>query len=266
MWAYVGAVLGGAVSVAANVAHSYVPPADAPYEWAPRDGAILGAVFWPVGMFIAIEILAKVGWPTGWRYAIVRFGGLLPVAVVAAVVSYRHLSGLLAFYGEDSLTIIIGPLAVDGLMVMATGALIATGRPTTTPRTSTPDTGPEQPAQPGDDAPLATSPARVMVPFTMWPGAVALPGPDVDDDADEDDDEAADDVADDATPAGRRRAATRARITRVRASHPDATQTEVARRAGCSARTVTRHWRATEPATTTDTGRVNGAPAPATTT
>ena len=29
-WAYVGAVLGGAVSVAANVAHSYVPPDGAP--------------------------------------------------------------------------------------------------------------------------------------------------------------------------------------------------------------------------------------------
>lgn len=26
VWAYVGAVLGGTVSIAANVAHSYVPP------------------------------------------------------------------------------------------------------------------------------------------------------------------------------------------------------------------------------------------------
>jgi hypothetical protein len=29
-WAYVGAVLGGSVSIAANVAHSYVPPTGAP--------------------------------------------------------------------------------------------------------------------------------------------------------------------------------------------------------------------------------------------
>src|SRR5690606_65095 len=50
------------------------------------------------------------------------------VASVAAVVSYRHLSGLLSHYGEDPLTVAIGPLAVDGLMVVATGALLATGR------------------------------------------------------------------------------------------------------------------------------------------
>jgi hypothetical protein len=30
------------------------------------------------------------------------------------MVSYRHLSGLLAFYGEDPLTVLIGPLAADG--------------------------------------------------------------------------------------------------------------------------------------------------------
>ena len=42
------------------------------------------------------------------------------------MVSYRHLSGLLAFYGEDGITSTVGPLAVDGLMVMATGALLAT--------------------------------------------------------------------------------------------------------------------------------------------
>ncbi|HEV2087375.1 MAG TPA: hypothetical protein VGR21_03575 [Cryptosporangiaceae bacterium] len=126
-WAYTGAILGGAVSIAANVAHSYVPPELAPAGWMPETGAVFGAVFWPVALFVAIEILARVGWPSGRRWVAVRYLGLLPVAVVAAVVSYRHLSGLLAFYGEDPLTVAIGPLAVDGLMVMATGALIATG-------------------------------------------------------------------------------------------------------------------------------------------
>jgi hypothetical protein len=127
-WAYVGGLLGGAVSIAANVAHSYVPPTDAPADWHPHAGAVVGAVFWPVALFVAIEILARVAWPAGRRWVVLRFGGLLPVAAVAAVVSYRHLSGLLTFYGEDGLTVVIGPLAVDGLMVMATGALIATSR------------------------------------------------------------------------------------------------------------------------------------------
>jgi len=127
-WAYTGAILGGVVSIAANVAHSYVPPEGGTQGWSPQPGAVIGAVFWPLALFVAIEILAKVAWPLGRRWVLLRFLGLLPVALVAAVVSYRHLSGLLAYYGEDGLTVALGPLAVDGLMVMATGALIAVGR------------------------------------------------------------------------------------------------------------------------------------------
>ena len=133
-WAYLGAALGGVVSVAANVAHSYVPPATLPAgttpdEWTPELGAVLSAVIWPVFLFVAIEILVRIPWPDGTRWRVVRFGGLLPVALVAAVVSYRHMSGLLAHYAEDGLIVAIGPLAVDGLMVMAAGALVATARP-----------------------------------------------------------------------------------------------------------------------------------------
>jgi hypothetical protein len=76
---------------------------------------------------VAIEILARIGWPTGLRWKLLRFLGLLPVALVAGIVSYRHMSGLLHYYGEDRLVAAIGPIAVDGLMVMATGALLATG-------------------------------------------------------------------------------------------------------------------------------------------
>lgn len=134
-WAYAGALLGGIVSVAANVAHSYVPPAGAHAGWKPDSGAVVGAVFWPVAVFVAVEILARVAWPRGGWWTTLRFLGLLPVAIVAAIVSYRHLSGLLTHYSEDGVTSIIGPLAVDGLMVMATGALIATGarRPASEP-------------------------------------------------------------------------------------------------------------------------------------
>src|SRR5213079_1266501 len=124
-WAYTGIALGGTVSIAANVAHSFVPPPEAAPGWHPHLGAIIGAIVWPVFLFLAIEILVANQWPAGIRYWLLRFGGLLPVAAVAAIVSYRHLSGLLAFYGEDRLVLTIGPLAVDGLMAMATGALYA---------------------------------------------------------------------------------------------------------------------------------------------
>jgi hypothetical protein len=133
-WAYTGAILGGLVSVAANVAHSFIPPHGAPAGWHPEPGAVVGAIVWPVFLFIAVEILARVAWPSGHTWRLIRWGGLLPVALVAAFVSYRHLSGLLAHYGEEPLVQHLGPLAVDGLMVMATGALIATG--THHPRTT----------------------------------------------------------------------------------------------------------------------------------
>jgi hypothetical protein len=125
-WAYGGATLGGLVSVAANVAHSYVPPVAADADWSPQPGAVIGAVFWPVALLVAVEILARVAWPADRLWLALRWAGVGPVALVAAVVSYRHLSGLLAFYREDAMTARLGPLAVDGLMLVATGALIAT--------------------------------------------------------------------------------------------------------------------------------------------
>ncbi|GAA1626744.1 DUF2637 domain-containing protein [Actinoplanes couchii] len=134
-WAYTGAFLGGAVSIAANVAHSFIPPKEVanPAGWSPELGAVVGAVVWPVFLFVAVEILARVAWPTTLVWQIVRWGGILPVAFVAALVSYRHLSGLLGHYGEEPIVTILGPLAVDGLMVMATGAILATGNHRTTP-------------------------------------------------------------------------------------------------------------------------------------
>ena len=134
-WAYTGAISGGVVSIAANIAHSFIPPHGSPPTWAPEPGAVIGAIVWPVFLYIAVEILANVIWPAGLGWQILRWAGLLPVAVLAAFVSYRHLSGLLAHYGEEPIVYYAGPLAVDGLMVMATGALIATGRRRTQPST-----------------------------------------------------------------------------------------------------------------------------------
>jgi hypothetical protein len=87
-------------------------------------------VFWPVALFVVVEIVARTDWPAGRRWVALRWAGLLPVALVAAVVSYRHLSGLLAHYAESALTARLGPLAVDGLMVTASAALVASSRRT----------------------------------------------------------------------------------------------------------------------------------------
>jgi hypothetical protein len=179
-WAYTGAIIGGLVSVAANVAHSFIPPAGAPAGWHPEAGAVVGAIVWPVFLFIAVEILARVAWPTGSMWRLTRWAGLLPVALVAAFVSYRHLSGLLAHYGEDGLVQHLGPIAVDGLMVMATGALIATGihrTHTTNPAADIAASEPSVSIHHDDSAgtvpAIITAPAAepVPVPAHLLPGA-----------------------------------------------------------------------------------------------
>jgi len=168
-WAYTGIILGGGVSVAANYAHSFIPPANAPAGWTPEPGAVISAIVWPFFLFIAIEILARTAWPAGRGWRALRWGGLLPVALLAAFVSYRHLSGLLAHYGEEALVVIFGPLAVDGMMAMATGALIATGRRRTTPSVPDPAAAPVALAE-------TRPPAPTLVPTTV-PSTVADPTP-----------------------------------------------------------------------------------------
>jgi hypothetical protein len=109
-------VLGVVASVAANVAH-------ARSELGPR----LASAFAPVALLLTVEIMSRVPWPSGRAWALGRWAGTGAVALVAAVTSYRHMSALLVSYGEDNLTALIQPLCVDGLMVVASLALLALG-------------------------------------------------------------------------------------------------------------------------------------------
>ena len=215
-WAYAGAILGGAVSIAANVAHSYVPPAGTP-RWTgrrSRRGASARCSgrsrcswrsrSWP-----------GIAWPTGRRWVAVRFLGLLPVALVAAVVSYRHLSGLLAFYGEDAAH--RGHRAARGgradghgdrradrhRRAALAGGRIHRGRPAARDASHQGRSGSPAPASVNGSAPARTP--------RFGPRA------------------------------GRGRADTAVQVARWRDRHPDMTSTEIARRVGVSDRTVRRH-------------------------
>ncbi|NJC86804.1 hypothetical protein HC030_30325 [Planosporangium mesophilum] len=239
VYAYTGAILGGIVSIAANIAHSYVPPAEVAKaiaaaqrtgakvpDWSPHLGAVIGAVFWPVFLFIAVEIFANVAWPAARRWTALRFLGLLPVALVAAVVSYRHLSGLLAFYGEDRLTVVVGPLAVDGLMVMASGALVAIGARRAA------GTAAEQVTETATDAAL---PAPAADPASVTPTPPIAADDDVPVPAPQD------------TPkpkpvrAPKRQPSAADRVARAVAKTPNATPAQIAARLKLSERTVQRH-------------------------
>jgi hypothetical protein len=227
-WAYAGILLGGGASVTANIAHSFVPPTHAGPDWTPPVGAVAGATFWPIALFVAVEILARTPWPTGTRWAALRYVGLLPVASVAAVVSYRHLSGLLGFYGEEPLTATLGPLAVDGLMVMATGALLATapgiGRTRRLGEDNAPATRPDTSTAGAvtDTGAMSTAPATVAAagepglsgrrPEPVRSRTASGRGPD-----------------------------TAQRIARLRSRHPEWTTAQLATRLGVTERTVRRH-------------------------
>jgi hypothetical protein len=148
-WATTGFFLGIAVSVAGNVAHTSHPTAavlaaagKTAEQWRPELGAQLGAAFFPLALLVTVEVLARVQWPHTLGWSATRYGGAALVASVAAIVSYLHLRGLLLAYGEDPLTAMIGPLSVDGLMVVSGFALLAAGRaafPAVTPAQARPE-------------------------------------------------------------------------------------------------------------------------------
>lgn len=134
--AWLAFVVGIAASVAANVAHAYyATPAQLDTwrqqggtgEWHPEPGSIVAAGFWPLALLLAVEVLSRVRWQPGAWWGLARYGGLLLVALVAAVLSYRHMAGLLTVYGEDGLSAHLGPLAVDGLMILSGFALLGMG-------------------------------------------------------------------------------------------------------------------------------------------
>jgi hypothetical protein len=117
-WARAGFWFGILTSISGNVAHSYINPD-------PHLGSVVSSAFWPLALLISLEVIARVSWPQGRWWTITRYGGLTTVAVIAAVVSYLHMSALLTFYGEDPITSVIGPLAPDGLLVVCSVALLA---------------------------------------------------------------------------------------------------------------------------------------------
>lgn len=172
--------LGVVGSIAANIAHTAVPTTESvaawtatgqsAAEWHPPVGAMLAAGFAPVALMLVIEIWSRVPWPTGTRWVVGRWIGSGLVASVAAVVSYRHMRGLLIAYGEPKLTATIMPLAVDGLMVVASIALMALShakRSAPTAQVTAPTVPTARPAVAKRVRPTATPPPAVVTAPTV---------------------------------------------------------------------------------------------------
>lgn len=127
--AWTALTLGITISVAANVANSWYgsPRQLAAWTaaghhgpWHPSAGAVLGAAYF------------RVKWPAGIWWSIIRYCGTGIVALVAAFISYLHMSELLARYGYSPWPGHVGPLSVDGLMLVAAVALMTFVKPADT--------------------------------------------------------------------------------------------------------------------------------------
>jgi hypothetical protein len=188
-------LLGVATSVAANVLHA---------DPNPISQAI--AAWPPLALLLTVELISRV--PVHRRtLAAVRLAATASIASIAAWVSYWHMAGVAARYGEQGAAPYLIPLSVDGLVVVASVCLVElAGRLRTVDQPdTTPDTAPD----------TATDSAA---------SAVAVPEP-----------QAA------RTPRRPAKPTTADAVARLRKRHPDMTSTDIARRLGVTDRTARRH-------------------------
>ena len=105
--------------------HTWLPLADKPAGWAPGIAPQIGAAVWPIGLLLSVEVLSRVPWPRGWAWSLARYGGAGTVALGSAVISYGHLRDVLLAWGYGPMGAHVGPLVLDGLMVISGFALLA---------------------------------------------------------------------------------------------------------------------------------------------
>jgi Protein of unknown function (DUF2637) len=105
-------VLGVAASIAANVLHARNNPVSQ------------GIAAWPpLALLLTVELVSRV--PVHRRgLAVIRIGATTAIAAIAAWVSYWHMAGVTARYGESPASAHLMPLCVDGLVVVASISLV----------------------------------------------------------------------------------------------------------------------------------------------
>jgi hypothetical protein len=104
--------IGVAASVCANVLHA-------------RDNLIAQTIAaWPpLALLLTVELVSRV--PVHRRgLAVARICATATIAGIAAFVSYFHMAGVAARYGETGLAPFLLPLSVDGLVVVASVSLV----------------------------------------------------------------------------------------------------------------------------------------------
>lgn len=122
--AWVGFVFGSLVSIGGNLLAARIPPKPTPANWSPDVWAQVGSTVWPVALLISVEVLSRTIWPKTLLSRAVRYVGVGAVALFSAVISYQHIQAVLISWNYEGLSAGVGPLAVDGLMVVSGAAMV----------------------------------------------------------------------------------------------------------------------------------------------
>jgi Protein of unknown function (DUF2637) len=149
-------VLGVAASVAANILHARNNPISQTI-----------AAWPPLALLLTVELISRV--PVHRRsLAALRFAATAVIAGIAAWVSYTHMHGVAARYGETGASPYLLPVSVDGLIVVASISLVElAGRiRTTQPNPPHPPSTPEEQLSTPDTkpTPAIAEPTRVARP------------------------------------------------------------------------------------------------------
>jgi hypothetical protein len=73
----------------------------------------------------AVEVLSCVRWPIGFWWGLARYVGASIVAAGSAAISYGHMRDVLTAWHYPAPSAAVGPLVIDGLMVVCGFALLA---------------------------------------------------------------------------------------------------------------------------------------------
>ena len=168
----------------------------------------------PIALLVTVELLFRIPTSSGVR-SYLRIGAAVPIALIAAWVSYHHMVEVALAYGEATSTAVLLPFSVDGLVIVASVSLVeiarrlrsSTGqapadRNRRAKRETAPTTGPAN-----GSSNRAASPKRPSSDRQSGPASSTLG----------------------------------AEIRRTASEHPGWTQAQLADAVGCSVRTVRRH-------------------------
>lgn len=119
--AYISLMVGAGLSMAGNLADTY--------RTRGQDVDTLDqilAIAWPALVILAIEMFVSPKWKRTFMFQTWRWVGCLAIGGMAMVASWTHLHDLLATRGQLAIVAILGPLAIDGMAIMATGLILST--------------------------------------------------------------------------------------------------------------------------------------------